>query len=74
MPLQAVREADVDQNFRFLEARIDSIPNVLELVEQEAPSAPDANRVRIYAEDNGGKTQLLALFNTGEPQLIAEQP
>ena len=47
----------------------------LEFVEQTAPSAPGANCVRIYAEDNGsGKTRLMALFPTGAAQQIAIEP
>lgn len=47
----------------------------LEFVEQTAPSAPAADGVRLYAVDNGaGKTQLMALFNTGAAQQIAIQP
>ncbi len=39
-----------------------------------APSAPAANGCRIYAVDNGGKTELLALFNTGSAVRLAIQP
>ena len=47
----------------------------VELVEVTAPAAPAANRVRIYAVDNGsGKTQLMALFATGAAQQIAIEP
>lgn len=47
----------------------------LEFREQTAPSAPGANNVRIYAEDNGsGKTRLMALFATGAAQQIAIEP
>ena len=47
----------------------------LEMLEQTAPSAPSANAVRIYAEDNGsGKTKLMALFATGVAQQIAIEP
>lgn len=47
----------------------------LEFIEQTAPSAPSANRVRLYAQDNGaGKTQLMALFNTGAAQQVAIEP
>ena len=46
-----------------------------ELIEMTAPAAPSANRVRIYAEDNGsGKTRLMALFATGAAQQIAIEP
>ena len=47
----------------------------LEFREQTAPSAPDANNVRIYAVDNGaGKTKLMALFASGAAQQIAIEP
>ena len=43
--------------------------------ERTAPSAPAANGVYIYAEDNGGgKTRLMALFNSGAAQVIATEP
>jgi hypothetical protein len=46
-----------------------------EMIEMTAPAAPAANRVRIYAVDNGsGKTQLMALFATGAAQQIAIEP
>ena len=46
-----------------------------EMREQTAPAAPAADRVRIYAEDNGsGKTRLMALFATGAAQQIAIEP
>ena len=47
----------------------------LETFEMTAPSAPAANGVRIYAQDNGaGKTQLMALFASGAAQQIAIEP
>lgn len=47
----------------------------LSFIEQTAPSAPAANGVYIYAEDNGaGKTRLMALFATGAAQQIAIEP
>lgn len=46
----------------------------LQLAEMSAPSAPAANGVRLYAVDNGGKTELLALFATGAAQRVAIQP
>jgi hypothetical protein len=46
-----------------------------ELWEMTAPAAPTANRVRIYAEDDGtGKTRLMARFATGAAQQIAIEP
>jgi len=47
----------------------------IETSEMTAPSAPAADKVRIYAEDNGsGKTRLMALFPTGAAQQIAIEP
>jgi hypothetical protein len=46
-----------------------------EMTEMTAPAAPAANKVRIYAEDDGaGKTRLMALFPTGAAQQIAIEP
>ena len=43
--------------------------------EKTAPSAPDADKVIVYAVDNGaGKTQLMALFSSGAAQQLAIQP
>ena len=44
--------------------------------ESSAPqAAPSPNQVKLYIKDNGaGKTQLIALFNTGAEQEIAIQP
>lgn len=39
-----------------------------------APSAPGTNRVRVYAVESGGKTQLAARFPTGAAQQIAIEP
>jgi hypothetical protein len=48
---------------------------VIELSEISAPAAPGANNARLYARDNGaGKTQIVAVFNTGAVQVIATQP
>lgn len=39
------------------------------------PAAPGANRVRVYAVDNGSsKTKLSARFNTGAVQSVAVEP
>jgi len=47
----------------------------MQLDEMTAPAAPSANRVRIYAEDNGaGKTRLMAKFATGAAVQIAIEP
>jgi hypothetical protein len=47
----------------------------LELAEVTAPTAPTADRVRIYAEDNGaGKTRIMARFATGAAVQIAIEP
>lgn len=47
----------------------------LHMQEMTAPSAPSANNVYIYAEDNGsGKTRLMALFGSGVAQQLAIEP
>jgi hypothetical protein len=38
------------------------------------PPAPGANRVRLYAKDVGNETRLFAIFNSGAPVEIAQQP
>lgn len=68
-----VRLAD-DSDFAGLQAS-NLITNTLKFLEQTAPSAPSANQVVIFAEDNGaGKTRLMAQFNTGAAQQIAIEP
>lgn len=45
------------------------------MVEQTEPAAPAADKVLVYAKDNGsGKTQLMARFSSGAAQQIAIQP
>lgn len=45
------------------------------LDEMAAPAAPNVNKVRIFAQDNGaGKTQVMAIFNTGAAVQVAIQP
>ncbi len=52
-----------------------SAGGALSFIEQTAPSAPAADGVYIYAQDNGGgKTQLMARFSSGAAQQIAIQP
>jgi hypothetical protein len=47
----------------------------IELQELSANAiAPGVNRVRVYATDDGGKTQLVARFNTGAVQQITVEP
>jgi len=47
----------------------------IEMDEITAPSAPSANKSRIYTEDNGsGKTQLVVRFPTGAVQVLATEP
>lgn len=47
----------------------------IELQELSADAdAPGANRVRIYATDTGGKTQLVARFSTGAVQQLEVEP
>ena len=59
----------------FFDATTGSTGAGAEFIEMTAPSAPSANRVRFYAEDNGsGKTRLMALFATGAAQQVAIEP
>lgn len=52
-----------------------STAGALSFLEQTAPSAPAANEVLIFAQDNGaGKTQLMARFNSGSAVQIAIEP
>ena len=45
------------------------------MTEITAPSAPGANKARLFLKDNGsGKTQLCVRFNTGVIQVLATQP
>jgi hypothetical protein len=45
------------------------------MTEITAPAAPSANRLRLFARDNGlGKTQLCVRFNTGSVVVLAIQP
>jgi hypothetical protein len=45
-----------------------------EFSEQSDPSAPAANKARLYVKDNAGKTQLAVRFPTGAVQVIATEP
>jgi len=52
-----------------------TVGTYIEASEMTAPSAPSADKVRIYAEDNGsGKTRLMAIFPSGAAQQIAIEP
>lgn len=52
-----------------------AITGAYEGAEQTAPSAPAANRYRIFAQDNGaGKTQLMVIFASGAAQQLAIEP
>lgn len=47
----------------------------LQWQEMTTPTAPSANNVILFAQDNGaGKTQLMALFATGAAQQVAIEP
>lgn len=54
--------------------RLDIGAGAFELDEMTAPGGGAANTCRIYVVDNGGKTELLAVFNTGAAQQLAIQP
>jgi hypothetical protein len=56
-------------------SRLDIAGGAFTMAEMTAPSAPAANGVVIYAEDNGaGKTRLMCLFASGAAQQLAIQP
>jgi hypothetical protein len=47
----------------------------VEMTEMTAPAAGPVNTCRLFTQDNGGgKTQLMAIFNTGAAQQVAIQP
>lgn len=51
------------------------IGNGVQFTEMTAPAAPAANKVILFAQDNGaGKTQLMALFASGAAQQVAIEP
>jgi hypothetical protein len=63
------------ESMRVYNGHVDIVDGYLELDEISAPSSPAANKVRIWAEDNGaGKTMLMARFSSGAAQQIAIQP
>lgn len=73
--------ATFNVNLALAIASISTMRNILnqdgytQMQEMTAPAAPAADRVRIYAEDNGsGKTRLMALFATGAAVQIAIEP
>lgn len=72
---------DLAQAVRNLDARLRRIENAerlfktVTLPEVAAPGAPSANKVVVYADDNGvGKTRLMARFPSGTAQQIAIEP
>lgn len=77
----STRLIQFDATFIQIEKEVYILENLIgaakyqEWSEMTAPAAPAANKVRIYAEDNGsGKTRLMARFNTGAAQQIAIEP
>ena len=51
------------------------VGNGVQFTEMTAPAAPAANKVILFAQDNGaGKTQLMALFPSGAAQQVAIEP
>ena len=45
-----------------------------EYTEIADPTAPAVNKCRLYARDNAGKTELVAVFNSGAVQQVAIEP
>ena len=57
------------------DSRLDIEDGAFSLLEMTSPGAPAANKVVMFAEDDGaGKTRLMARFNTGATQQLAIQP
>lgn len=54
--------------------RLDIDAGAIEFAEMTAPAAGAVNTGRLFCRDNGGKTQLCIIFNTGAVQVIATQP
>lgn len=54
--------------------RLDIGDGAIEFAEMTAPGGGAVNTARIYAVDNGGKTELLVIFNTGAAIQLAIQP
>jgi hypothetical protein len=50
--------------------------NYIELDEMEAPATPGTNQGRLYidASGAGSKSQLLFIFQSGAPQVLASEP
>lgn len=71
----AINRADGSVTFEIDIKLNGSTPGSIVMAERTAPSAPAANGCTIYAVDNGaGKTQLMAIFNSGAAQQLAIQP
>lgn len=67
--------AATDTLFSRAAATIIAVTSTFEFTEVSAPVAPAANKVRLYAVDNGaGKTQLMAIFSSGAAQQVAIEP
>lgn len=69
---------DTDINLKLIPkgaGGVDLAAFYMQMAEMTIPAAPAANGVRVYAVDNGaGKTQLMAIFNSGAAQQLAIQP
>lgn len=50
------------------------VDRVHQFAEITDPAAPAVNEVKVYARDTGGKTELVARFNTGAVQRLAIEP
>ncbi len=54
--------------------RLDIGNGAIELAEMTAPGGGAVNTARVYADDSGGKTRLMVVFNTGAAQQLAIEP
>jgi hypothetical protein len=68
-------KALLNANGMSFDCPVDMADNYIQITEQAAPDAPDANKGRLFIQDDGaGKTQLAVRFPTGAVQVIATEP
>jgi hypothetical protein len=72
-PVAAILGSSVDSVVRLTDGA-GTGGGAFEFTEHTDFAAPSANKVYLYARDNGGKTELVARFNTGAIQQVAIEP
>lgn len=67
---------DIEQELSYIHRDLQhhTFKGMLEIEEMTNPANAPANRVRVYARDNGGKTELVALFPSGAVQPLGIEP